>query len=86
MKQILNKTKILHRMDDLEEELYVDFKNSTNISSLDYVDYDIGQSWSTFNYWDLIPTAIVYGLSPINDCFILKYFVCRADTHRRSNR
>ena len=55
-------------MDGFEEEVYVSLytsqalaTNQTN-SSVDYPDYDPDESFEIYNYWDLIPTAIVYGL------------------------
>ncbi|CAG2183045.1 unnamed protein product, partial [Oppiella nova] len=44
------------------DALFMPNTNKTNHTFQDY-EYEIEESFASFNLWDLIPTAIVYGLT-----------------------
>jgi len=44
-----------------------------SIATTDY-DYDLPESFSTYNYWDLIPTSIVYGMHSLYYLIILTLY------------
>ncbi|KAI1285001.1 Cholecystokinin receptor [Halotydeus destructor] len=53
------------QIEDYNDEISLLLTDDTQDANMTEFDYDINGSFEKFNYWDLIPTAIVYGFTLI---------------------